>query len=156
MTLTKMDNNNIEQLEDNIREYIKQNGNKEITGQILQDVLLGMVDGLVGNDAVANPEGEATEILEKISIAGINYTAPQGPQGPQGETGATGQQGPQGEAGPQGETGATGATGPAGPANTLSIGTVTDGEQAAASITGDAPNQTLNLTLPAGKSAYQL
>ena len=33
---------------------------------------------------------------------------------------------------------------------------MTDGEQAAASITGEAPNQTLNLTLPAGKSAYQL
>lgn len=36
--------NNIEQLKENIREYIRQNGNKEITGQILQEVLLGMVD----------------------------------------------------------------------------------------------------------------
>lgn len=39
-----METNNIEQLKENIREYIKQNGNKEITGQILQEVLLGMVD----------------------------------------------------------------------------------------------------------------
>ena len=78
MTLTNMDNNNIEQLKDNIREYIKQNGNKEITGQILQDVLLGMVDGLVGNDAVANPDGEAVEILEKIGIAGNKYSIPKG------------------------------------------------------------------------------
>jgi hypothetical protein len=37
--------------------------------------------------------------------------------------------------------------GPVGPANSLSIGTVTSGPTAAASITGDAPNQSLNLTL---------
>jgi hypothetical protein len=37
--------------------------------------------------------------------------------------------------------------GPVGPANSLSIGTVTAGPTAAASITGTAPNQTLNLTL---------
>lgn len=40
-------------------------------------------------------------------------------------------------------------TGPAGPANTLTIGTVTTGA-ASASITGTAPTQTLNLTLPQG------
>lgn len=85
-----MENNNIEQLKDNIREYIKQNGNKEITGQILQEVLLGMVDGLVGNDAVANPEGEATETLGKLKIGETIYTAPQGPQGPQGLQGVPG------------------------------------------------------------------
>lgn len=39
--------------------------------------------------------------------------------------------------------------GPAGPANTLAIGTVTTGT-ANATITGTAPNQTLNLTLPPG------
>jgi hypothetical protein len=37
-----------------------------------------------------------------------------------------------------------------GPANTLSIGTVTGGATAAASITGDSPNQTLSLVLPKG------
>lgn len=43
--------------------------------------------------------------------------------------------------------------GPAGPANTLAIGTTTTGtagSAAAATITGTAPNQTLNLTIPAG------
>jgi hypothetical protein len=50
----------------------------------------------------------------------------------------------------QGPQGPTGATGPAGPANTLSIGTVTGGASAAATITGTAPTQTLNLTLPKG------
>lgn len=54
---------------------------------------------------------------------------------------------------PRGETGTAGATGPAGPANSLSIGTVTTGSSgspASATITGTAPSQTLNLTLPAG------
>lgn len=37
-----------------------------------------------------------------------------------------------------------------GPTNTLSIGTVSTGSSADASISGDAPNQTLNLTLPKG------
>lgn len=37
-----------------------------------------------------------------------------------------------------------------GPANTLTIGTVTSGSSPAASITGESPNQTLNLTLQPG------
>ena len=47
----------------------------------------------------------------------------------------------------------TGATGQTGATNSLSIGTVTTGEAgipANATITGDAPNQTLNLTIPKG------
>ena len=51
---------------------------------------------------------------------------------------------------PRGNTGATGPQGPGGtvgPANSLSIGTVTTGATPSASITGTAPNQTLNLTL---------
>lgn len=48
----------------------------------------------------------------------------------------------------EGPQGIQGEQGPAGPANTLTIGTVTTGT-AAASITGTAPNQTLNLTIPA-------
>ena len=70
-----------------------------------------------------------------------------------GNTGATGATGPQGEQGVQGETGATGATGPqgpAGPANVLTIGSVTSGKVASATITGEAPNQVLNLVLEKG------
>ena len=48
---------------------------------------------------------------------------------------------------PKGEKGAKGDTGPA---NNLTIGTVTKGTEAAATITGTAPNQTLNLVLPKG------
>ena len=48
---------------------------------------------------------------------------------------------------PRGDVGPAGTNGAAGPANTLSIGTVTAGPTATATITGTAPNQTLNLTL---------
>lgn len=46
--------------------------------------------------------------------------------------------------------GIDGQQGETGPANTLSIGTVTKGENANATITGESPNQTLNLVLPKG------
>lgn len=71
----------------------------------------------------------------------LNLTVPQGIQGPQGTQGTQGIQGP---------TGNTGATGPA---NTLTIGAVTTGtagSSAAATVTGTAPNQVLNLTIPTG------
>lgn len=64
--------------------------------------------------------------------------------------GIKGPQGPAGPAGVKGADGAAGPTGPAGPANTLSIGTVTKGDEARAEITGTAPSQTLNLVLPKG------
>ena len=55
-----------------------------------------------------------------------------------------------GEKGDTGATGATGLTGATGPANTLSIGSVTKPADCTptASITGTAPNQTLNLGIP--------
>lgn len=52
--------------------------------------------------------------------------------------------------GAQGPIGPNGPTGGPGPANSLTIGTVSSGGTAAASLTGVAPNQTLNLTLPSG------
>lgn len=63
----------------------------------------------------------------------------------------TGSVGPTGATGATGPAGSTGATGATGPANTLSIGTVTEGA-AAATITGTAPNQTLNLVVPKGNT----
>lgn len=77
-------------------------------------------------------------------------TGETGPQGPQGVQGPQGNQGPKGDKGDKGDTGNTGEKGDTGPANTLSIGTVTNGEEASAEITGEAPNQTLNLVLPQG------
>jgi len=61
-----------------------------------------------------------------------------------------GPKGDKGDKGDTGDAGADGSDGAAGPANSLSIGTVTGGDTAAATITGTAPNQTLNLTLPKG------
>lgn len=96
---------------------------------------------------------------------GVAATGPQGEVGPKGDTGAqgpkgdTGATGPKGDTGatgaqgPKGETGATGATGPqgpVGPANVLTIGSVTSGKVASATITGEAPNQVLNLVLEKG------
>jgi hypothetical protein len=47
--------------------------------------------------------------------------------------------------------GLRGIPGEAGPANNLGIGTVENGETAEATITGESPNQTLNLVLPKGE-----
>ena len=46
--------------------------------------------------------------------------------------------------------GAQGLRGNVGPANKLTIGTVTSGTEASATITGEAPNQVLNLVLKQG------
>ncbi|MDG3013536.1 hypothetical protein [Speluncibacter jeojiensis] len=54
----------------------------------------------------------------------------------------------------EGPTGPQGPTGLTGPANTLTVGTVASGSPAAASISGAAPNQTLDLTLPQGNPAH--
>ena len=51
---------------------------------------------------------------------------------------------------PHGSKGDTGATGATGPANVLTIGSVTSGKVASATITGEAPNQVLNLVLEKG------
>lgn len=80
----------------------------------------------------------------------VNFT---GELGAVGATGATGATGPTGATGSIGPTGATGATGATGPANSLAIGSVTTGaagSSAEATITGSAPSQTLNLTIPRG------
>lgn len=51
--------------------------------------------------------------------------------------------------------GASGATGATGPSNVLSVGTVTGGVTAAATITGTTPAQVLNLVLPKGDKGDQ-
>ena len=81
---------------------------------------------------------------------------PTGPTGPAGVDGEVGPTGPTGPAGIDGEVGPTGPTGPAGvdgETPILTIGTVTTGDpgtEAAAEITGTAPNFVLNLTIPQG------
>ncbi len=65
------------------------------------------------------------------------------PIGPKGNTGEKGDQGPKGEQGIQGNPG---------PANSLTIGTVEKGAVPSATITGNSPNQVLNLVLPTGET----
>ena len=60
---------------------------------------------------------------------------------------------PKGADGAPGKDGAAGKDGATGPANTLSIGNVAAGAQAAAAIRGTAPNQVLDLPLPKGADA---
>ncbi len=71
----------------------------------------------------------------------LDFTIPVGFDGLDGLDGATGPTGPTGPAGIDGET------------PTITIGTVTTGDpgtEAAATITGTAPNFVLNLTIPQG------
>ena len=104
------------------------------------------------------PAGSSATATYDKSTGTLALGIPQGSKGDTGATGATGATGPQGEQGVQGKTGATGATGPqgpAGPANVLTIGTVTSGKVASATITGEAPNQVLNLVLEKGEQGEQ-
>lgn len=87
----------------------------------------------------------SAEILRSARLGGNITFGGRGPKGDHGQPGAAGHQG---NPGPQG---IPGQDGPAGPPNTLDIGTVTDGDTAAATITGLSPNQTLNLVLPRGE-----
>ena len=81
--------------------------------------------GEPGTDATVTNSGTSENVI-------LNFTIPRGADGTDGAPGAKGD------------------TGDPGPANTLTIGTVTSGDEASAEITGAAPNQTLNLVLPKG------
>jgi hypothetical protein len=59
--------------------------------------------------------------------------------------------GEKGLQGDKGDTGDKGEKGDKGDPNTLTIGSVSSGETASATITGTAPNQVLNLVLPKGE-----
>lgn len=104
---------------------------------------------------------EIVEAVTTVTIEGSGIPGPQGvqgdtgPQGPQGPKGDTGDTGPQGPQGPQGEQGPQGIQGATGPANELSIGSVSGGETASASISGTPPTQTLDLVLPTGPQGPQ-
>lgn len=131
---------------------LEQNGEaKKLKGETLLDfVTLSVVSVTV----TTLPAGSSATATYDKSTGTLALGIPQGNKGDTGATGATGATGPQGEQGVQGETGATGATGPqgpVGPANVLTIGSVTSGKVASATITGEAPNQVLNLVLEKGE-----
>lgn len=99
-------------------------------------------DGVINNSDICKSMDKLTRISQEISnsIERISLI------GPQGEKGDKGEKGERGEQGAQGETGAS---------NTLTIGEVIAGSSALATITGEAPNQVLNLTLPKGDRGEQ-
>lgn len=70
--------------------------------------------------------------------------------GPQGIAGPAGPQGPVGLTGDRGLQGIAGPVGGAGPSSILSIGSVTGGLSASATLVGTSPSQILNLVLPKG------
>ena len=128
---------------------------KKLKGATLLDfVTLSVVSVTV----TTLPAGSSATAAYDKSTGTLALGIPQGSKGDTGATGATGATGPQGKQGVRGETGETGATGPqgpAGPANVLTIGSVTSGKVASATITGEAPNQVLNLVLEKGDKGEQ-
>lgn len=131
------------------------------------DVVTGVgrqgIQGPVGPMGLQGEPGPKGDKGDQGDIGPQGIQGETGPVGPQGEQGIQGPKGDTGEQGPKGDKGDTGDTGPAGPPNSLAIGTVTTGapgSSASASITGTAPSQVLDLTLPRGDagnpSAYEL
>ena len=118
--------------------------------------VVNRLESLKGKQGNPGPQGPKGADGAKGAPGPAGATGPQGPPGQQGIQGVPGPQGPagqRGETGPRGltgERGLRGEVGPHGPANVLRIGSVTKGEDASATITGSAPNQTLNLVLPKG------
>ena len=115
--------------------------------QAARDAILNMIV-----EAITLEQGSPATVDKSLvdSVYKLTFGLPKGEKGATGATGPQGPTGPQGQKGDKGDKGDTGAPGATGPANTLAIGTVTKGTEAAATITGDAPNQTLNLVLPKG------
>ncbi len=95
------------------------------------------------NGGMAGPQGPQGEPGEK------------GEKGDKGDEGNKGEQGPIGPQGPVGLTGPRGEQGVPGPANSLVIGNVSTGQNASANITGNPPQQTLNLVLQQGPKGDQ-
>ena len=108
-----------------LKYWFQLKGEQGIAGPVGPANTLSIGSVTKGDDASATITGDAPNQT-------LNLVLPKGDQGPQGNPG------------PKGDQGSTG------PANTLSIGSVVKGDNASASITGEAPNQTLNLVLPKG------
>jgi hypothetical protein len=129
--------------------FVLQQGSeaKKLKGETLLDFVTLSV---ISVSVTTLPAGSQATASYSKSTGVLSLGIPQGDKGATGDPGPKGETGATGDPGPKGETGATGATGPTGPANTLGIGTVTSGTKASATITGTAPNQTLNLVLEKG------
>ena len=123
-----------------------------LTATITNNEIIPFVGDLVLDLATDNIYSIAS--VDKVSKGVYNITVNNAVLGNiKGEKGEQGIQGIQGEQGPQGIQGEQGPQGPIGLSNTLSIGnveTLPAGQNATASLTGESPNQVLNLGLPRG------
>ena len=108
------------------------------------------VGGSSGEAGPAGPAGPANSLSIGTVTTGVTASATITGTAPNQTLSLVLPKGDKGDTGGVGSTGSAGPTGPAGPANSLSIGTVVTGGTASATITGTAPNQTLNLVLPKG------
>ena len=115
------------------------------TTPITQDT--GFDTGYINNADISNAMDKLTLIAQELKRAadGIMFSVGTVAQGTPAAASIT--DGKLNLTLPKGDKGDTGATGPA---NSLSIGTVTSGASCSATITGSAPNQTLNLVLEKG------
>ena len=111
---------------------------------------------ITGEDLfVLQQDGEAKKLLgmtllDFVTLSVVNVTVTTLPAGSQATATYDKTTGTLALGIPQGSKGDTGATGATGPANVLTIGSVTSGKVASATITGEAPNQVLNLVLEKG------
>ena len=118
-----------EEIKIKIKEQIRNNDEQYITGYILQDVLLSMLDNkdvahnlkgtAQGNIITVDADGKYVD--SKVPISDITSEGPQGVTGPQGATGPQGIQGPTGAPGPRGFIGPQGVTGPTGNVNIVVV-----------------------------------
>lgn len=119
---------------------------------------VGIVQSEAAAAAAASAAASAAQSAASAQAAATNVVTRANSGEFKGDAGARGATGPQGAPGVAGAPGAPGATGPAGPAAALTIGTVTTGAagaNATATVSGTAPNQSLNLGLPRGAAGPQ-
>ena len=106
----------------------------------------------VGDLPSTSTEGDAWLVANDLHVWGgggwVNAGPIRGPQGIEGERGPQGERGEKGTPGEKGDPGETGLQGIPGPANHLTIGSVSTGEVAEATLTGETPRQSLNLVIP--------
>lgn len=122
------------------------NGIIEVNGIVpfIDDLIINIADSNVYQILEVTLEATNTYLVTTSNVALFSIRGIQGEQGPQG---------PQGIQGLKGDKGDTGSQGPIGLSNTITIGEVTtlpSGENATATLTGESPNQVLNLGLPRG------
>ena len=95
--------------------------------------------------------GDLPQVIANPTETGISldFVVPLGPTGPQGEVG------PQGIQGPQGAQGETGPQGPTGASPTVSVGTVTAGEDPQITAVPTETGVSLSFVVPIGPTGPQ-